>query len=232
MIYLRSEHIIDTPADVLVIETSTSCRNYLGTSRGEIKRLWPGFYDCFRLSRSQLKVGTVFVAESTEPIREAEDVRPYARVICGVCLWHQGTNHLRKEHAEKGCRELFKWLHNSPYDSIGMNVFAAGCINLSRGCKGLSLMHIKIWNEIAKQYPNVEKTLYIHPMETNYFCIPQTPGWTGEWRKVKLWNIAFPNLKTFAEAKRLREIKYREDRYEQKRLAERQRQIRLRANKK
>ena len=64
MRHLNISNLLDSPAEVIVQETSTAGLNLIGYSNGILKEHYPGFYRCMKKYTTNFKQSTLFVGES------------------------------------------------------------------------------------------------------------------------------------------------------------------------
>lgn len=192
-IILRPDHYLDSPyADVIAFETSSKLLVKRGGPNGEVIAHYPGWYECARQSKSNLKQAATIICESVEiPTGHSKPV-----VIAGCCLYAPSAPQINRErHIVPTIKNLFCWFWKQDrFKSLALSLIAGRAGGSQAQFSTLLAKHLDLWREMGVDQP--DRDLYLHSMESVYLAKVQVPVWEGEFKKVAIEGAMFPQLET------------------------------------
>lgn len=191
MIVLRNDHYIDSPADVIVLETSVKARNDSHKVNGVVKQTYPGWYECVKAGMvHNAKQGSVFVCQSVGLVPG----RNKPIVIAGSCLYSPTRAMPSSKDVMYAMNSLIEWFWSQDvYLSIGMNLL--GVRSKAMQFVNSSIQdHQKAWDKYRND--REDRVLYLHSVESTYLAPVQAKHWSGAFSKVCIWNPLFPQLES------------------------------------
>lgn len=203
MFILRSDHYVDTPADVMVFSTSTKAHNVCDRVNGAVKNHFPNWFTCAKRDCiANTKLGSVIILKSQNPIMTPAREKPHQLIIAGVCVYSPAHPAVSSQQLQPAIQAVFHWFWmQDQYASLGMSlIMSSKNFHLNSAIQD----HQEQW-EIArsarikeKGAPNnlKDRVIYLHSLESRYLAPIQQERSDVPFQKVRIVNPLFPRLES------------------------------------